>query len=84
MIAPGPVTRDAITFYKIGGVLTGSSSKVKLETLKSRLLGGDQHAVAIIISAEHTADGATRENIDEFITSLGSIDNLADEMAGLR
>lgn len=84
MIAPGPVTRDAITFYKIGGVLTGSSSKVKLETLKSRLLGGDQHAVAIIISAEHTADGATRENIDEFITSLGSIDKLADEMAGLR
>ncbi|MEO9469407.1 exosortase A [Parasphingorhabdus sp.] len=84
IIAPGPVTRDAITFYGIGGIVTGSSSKVKLETLKGRLFGGDQHAVAIIVSAEHTVDGGVRETMDEFIGSLGSIDKLADEMAGLR
>lgn len=84
IIAPGPVTRDAFTFYKIGGKLTGSASQVKIETLKNRLLGGDQHAVAIIVSAEHAGDNDARENMNKFVQSLGSVDKLADEMAGLR
>lgn len=84
MIAPGPVVRDAVTFYRIGGKSTGSGTAVKLETLKSKLLGGDQHAVAVIVSSEKVSDDDPRKAIDAFLGDLGPVDKLADEMAGLR
>lgn len=82
--APGPVVRDIVTFYRIGGRLTGSASAVKVETLKTKLLGGDQQSVAVIISSEKNGDPEARVAIDAFIADLGPIDKLADEMAGLR
>ena len=82
--APGPVVRDIMTFYRIGNVTTGSAAVVKMETLKSRLLGGDQRAVAIVISAEKKTDEAPRIAMDAFVKDLGSMDKLADQMAGLR
>jgi hypothetical protein len=57
---------------------------VKLETMKTRLFGGPQRAVAVMVSAEAPAEGASpRPAIDAFIRSLGPIDRLADEAAGL-
>ncbi len=82
--APGPVTRDIVNFYRIGGVLTGSGSVVKLKTLKAKLLGGDQQAVAVLVSAEKTGDPEAMVAIEKFLADLGPIDKLADEMAGLR
>ena len=82
--APGPVVRNVLSFYQIGNKLTGSAAAVKLATLKTKLFGGSQQAVAILISAEKTGDSDQREAIDEFLVDVGPIDKLADEMAGLR
>jgi EpsI family protein len=76
--------REVATFYRVGNILTGSATAVKLETMKTRLLGGPQRAVAVMVSAEAPAEGASpRPAIDAFIRSLGPIDRLADQAAGL-
>jgi exosortase A len=76
--------RDVATFYRVGSILTGSSMAVKLETMKTRLLGGPQRAVAVIVSAEVPPDGTdSRPAMDAFIRALGPIDRLADRAAGL-
>ncbi|HEX4736175.1 MAG TPA: exosortase A [Allosphingosinicella sp.] len=76
--------REALTFYRVGDVLTGSAAAVKLETMKVRLLGGPQRAVAVIVSAEQPADGGSiRPALDAFLRALGPVDRLADRAAGL-
>lgn len=82
--APGPVVRDVQSFYRVGNKLTGSGSTVKIETLKSKLLGGNQQAVAVLISAEKIDEDGPSAAMDAFRQALGPIDKLADEMAGLR
>ncbi|QTD56445.1 exosortase A [Parasphingorhabdus cellanae] len=82
--APGPVVRDVQSYYRIGDTLTGSGSAVKLATLKAKLLGGNQQAVAVLISAEKVDEAGPRAAMDAFRKALGPIDKLADEMAGLR
>jgi EpsI family protein len=72
--------REVAAFYRVGHILTGSPLEVKLETVKTRLLGGPQRAVAVMVSADGPAP---RPAIDAFIRSLGPIDRLADEAAGL-
>ncbi len=81
--APGPVARDVISFYRVDGVTTGSATKVKLATMKARLLGANQQAVAVLVSAEHQGKVSPRPVLDSFIKDMGSIDKLADQMAGL-
>jgi exosortase A len=73
--------REAVTFYRIGGTLTGSPARVKLETMKDRLLGGSGRAAAILVSAEEGAGG--RQAIDAFLEALGPPERLADRAAGL-
>ncbi|PHR16796.1 MAG: EpsI domain-containing exosortase [Sphingopyxis sp.] len=84
LIAPGPVVREVISFYRIGGKLTGSSSVVKLETLKRNIFGGPQQAVAILVSSEITGNDAPGAATRAFLADLRPIDKLADAMAGLR
>ncbi|WP_157217875.1 exosortase A [Flavisphingomonas formosensis] len=79
--APGPVVREVATFYRIGGITTGSETRVKLETLKLRLLGGQQRAMAILVSAEQPAQGrSARPAIDAFLAALGPVDTFADRL----
>jgi exosortase A len=76
--------REVLSFYRIGSVLTGSAAAVKLETMKTKLLGGPQRAVAILVSAEAPADGTSaRPALDSFLSALGPIAPLADRAAGL-
>jgi EpsI family protein len=76
--------REALTFYRVGDLVTGSRAAAKLETMKVRLLGGPQRAVAVLVSAEQPADGSpVRPALDAFLRSLGPIDRLADRAAGL-
>ncbi|RVT40893.1 exosortase A [Sphingobium algorifonticola] len=82
--APGPVVRDVMTFYRVGGVLTGSGTNVKLATLKVRLLGGDQRAVAVMISAEERAGQSAQAAMASFLRALGPVQDLADASAGIR
>jgi exosortase A len=72
--------RDVVSFYRVGDLTTGSAAAVKLETMKARLLGGRQSAVAILVSAEGGEAGAA---IRAFLAALGPVDQLADGAAGL-
>lgn len=83
-IASFGTVREVAGFYRVGDTLTGSEMAVKLETMKVRLLGGPQRAVAVIVSAEAPGEGASpRPAIDAFLARLGSIETLADGAAGL-
>ena len=78
------LVREVVSFYRVGNVLTGSSMGVKLETMKIRLFGGPQRAVAVLISAEAPAAGdSPRPAIDAFLAALGPVEPLADRAAGL-
>lgn len=75
-IASHGMEREVVSFYRVGDILTGSALGVKLETMKVRLLGGPQRAVAVLVSSE------SRAAIDAFLAGLGPIDDLADRAAG--
>ena len=78
------MVREVATFYRVGETVTGSDMRVKLETLRVRLLGGRRRAVAVMVSAEQPGrDLSARGEIDAFLKALGPIDRLADSMAGI-
>lgn len=81
--APGPVERIVASWYRVGQVVTGSEARVKLETLKTKLFGGPQHAVAVHVSAQVVPGVDTQAAIARFLATLGPIDRLADRSAGL-
>lgn len=75
-------TREVVSFYRVGDILTGSGTRVKLETMKVRLIGGPQRAVAVLVSAGPQANGDTpRAAIDAFLASLGPVDSFVDSLA---
>lgn len=80
--APGPVGRIVVTWYRIGNVLTANDRRVKLETLRARLFGGRQRAVALLVSAETGAGANPRAEIAKFLNAAGPVDQLADKVAG--
>lgn len=81
IVAPGPVTREVVSFYRVGDTTTGNATRVKLETLKLRLFGGNQAAAAVLVSAEQGGEQPARPAIDAFLHSLGPVDRLADDIA---
>ena len=77
-IASHGLVRETLVYYRVGEVLTGSETGVKLATMKARLLGGPQHAVAVLVS------GPSRAALDDFVAALGPVERLADRAAGIR
>jgi EpsI family protein len=76
--------REVASFYRVGNALTGSAARVKLETVRVKLLGGPQRAVAILVAAPAPADSISpRPAIDAFLKDLGPVERLADRAAGL-
>ena len=76
--------REVASFYRVGDTLTGSAARVKLETVRVRLVGGPQRAVALLVAAPAPADGLSpRPAVDSFLRSLGPVEPLADRAAGL-
>lgn len=82
IVAPGPVTRHVVSFYSVGAMLTGSPAAVKLQTLKARLTGGDQRAVAVLLSSEEREGQSAARSISAFLQDLGPVEQLADRSAG--
>jgi EpsI family protein len=74
--------REVVSFYRVGDTLTGSTARVKLETMKVRLIGGPQRAMALMVSAAAPATGSSpRPAIDAFLASAGSIQDFTDRAA---
>jgi exosortase A len=84
MAAPGPVEREAVTWYRVGTTTTGSADRVKLETMKTRLMGGPQRGVALLLSAEKRGRDDPRAAIADFVAAAGSLDTIMDQAAGMR
>ncbi len=78
--APGRVERVVVSWYRIGDTLTASPASVKLATLRARLLGGRQAAVAVHVSAEEP-DG--EDAIARFLAAIGPVERIADHSAGI-
>jgi exosortase A len=77
--------REVVSFYRVGDILTGSGARVKLETMKVRLIGGPQRAVAVLVSAGPQPGGAVaREAIDGFVDALGPVEAFTDRLAAGR
>jgi exosortase A len=81
--APGPTERQVVTWYRVGDVLTHSDRRVKIETLRAKLFGGPQRAVAVHISAEVRPGVDTRTVLARFLSALGPVERLADRAAGM-
>ncbi|MCK0531725.1 EpsI family protein [Sphingobium sp. MAH-33] len=83
--APGPVVRHAVSFYKVGdAAVTGSAPRVKIDTMFARLLGRDQRAAAIIVSAEERQGKPADPAIALFLQDIGDVKDLADRSLGIR
>lgn len=78
---PAGIEREVVSFYRVGDVTTGSDMRVKIETLRVRLLGGPQRAVAVLASARQPGGRAA---IDALLRALGPVDALVDRMLGRR
>ncbi len=71
IMAPGKVARTALTFYVLGDAVTGDAMTVKMRTLAARLLGGDQRAAVVILSAEEEPGRPARAALDAFLAAFG-------------
>ncbi|OHD10019.1 exosortase A [Sphingopyxis sp. RIFCSPHIGHO2_12_FULL_65_19] len=76
LLHPGPVLRDAATWYVVGGTVTGDPRAAKLAGLKARLLGGDPRAMSLIVSSEERQGGANA--ITDFVSASGGVHAMAD------
>ncbi|MBN8843459.1 MAG: EpsI family protein [Sphingomonadales bacterium] len=82
LLHPGPVLRDAATWYVVDGTATGSARGAKLAGLKARLVGGDPRALSLIVSAEEGQGG--RDAIADFLSASGGAQAMADRALKLR
>lgn len=76
-IVANGVTRDAMTLYRVGDMLTASASAVKWQALKARLTGGDERAYAIILSATPAQGRSGRAHIADYVAASGGVDAMA-------
>uniref|UniRef100_UPI0010F6B5F6 exosortase A n=1 Tax=Sphingopyxis sp. L1A2A TaxID=2502247 RepID=UPI0010F6B5F6 len=79
---PGPVLRDAATWYVVDGAVTGDPRRAKLAGLKARLLGGDPRALSLIVSSEARQGG--RDAVEDFVSASGGAKAMADRALKLR
>jgi EpsI family protein len=76
--APGAVERTVATWYRVGDVTTADTHRVKFETARARLTGGDQRAVALHLSAEGPN---ARAAVERFAAALGPIGPAIERIA---
>ena len=82
LLHPGPILRDAATWYVVDGKATGAPRAAKLFGLRARLLGGDPRALSLIISSEERQGG--RNAIEAFVSASGGAQAMADRALKLR
>ncbi|WP_338057593.1 exosortase A [Sphingomonas beigongshangi] len=77
------VERLVATWYVVGDTVTADERRVKIETMKAKLFGGSQRAVAIHLSTPIVPGRDARADIAAMARALGSIRTLGDRAAGL-
>jgi EpsI family protein len=82
LLHPGPVLRDAATWYVVDRRAKGSARAAKLAELRARLFGGDPRALSLIVSSEEGEGGALA--IADFVAASGGAQAMADRALKLR
>ena len=76
LLAPGPVSRQAVTWMHVGGVTTASAVEAKRRTLLARAGLADPLAVAVIVTAVEDDPDRTAARIATFVRAAGGVDAL--------
>jgi EpsI family protein len=82
--APGPVEREAATFYRSGSVLTGSNIRLKLANIADRLFLRAHPTAVLIVSAEEREGAPADEAIRRFLRAGGPTGPWMDRIGGTR
>ena len=84
LLAHGQLVRVAQTSYRAGDLTTGSAAKLKLATMRDRLLLRRRPTATLILSVEERPAAEGAEIVDEFATAIGDRGEWMDRIAGLR
>ncbi len=84
LLADGRVERVAVTWYRNGGLLSGSNAQLKLAVIADQLLLRAQPTVMLILSAEEGEDMPAEARIARFAAATGNLGAWMDAFAGLR
>ena len=84
LLARGKVGRLAETYYRSGGVLTGSITRLKLANIADRLLLRPRPTIMLILSAEEGGKGDPAEALAAFRKAVDPLDQWMDRTARLR
>lgn len=74
--------RVAVTWYRIGDVLTGSNAQLKLAVMADRLRLRARPTMLLIVSAEDTPDHPATPAIEAFVRDAGPIAGWMDRIGG--
>lgn len=70
------MVRDVWQWFYVNGKIFNSPSAAKLETAKTRLLGGRTDAATLILSSERVQSKASHEtHLQKFVDALGPVDS---------
>ena len=84
MLARGNVERLAVTWYRHGGLLTGSNAKLRLATMQDRLLLRARPTGLLIVSAEAGGEHPPAASIEAFLRDAGPPGAWVDRIAANR
>jgi len=88
LAGPDARARLAWTWYRLDGTLTGRAGRVKLATMIARLRGGDQRAMALILSAPVPEGQGGRARaaaaLRDFLAAMPPVEQVADRSLGIR
>lgn len=80
--APDGVERTALTWYRTGGLLTGSNLRLKLANIVDRLLLRERTTQALIVSAEQSPGASSEGSLSAFLSATGDPGAWMDHIAG--
>lgn len=84
LLGNGRVERFAMTWYRQGGLLSGSNARLKLAVIADHLLFRAEPTTMLILSAEDMPRGTAEQSIASFRASTGPLARWMDGIAQVR
>lgn len=84
LLGNGRIERTALTWYRQGGLLSGSNARLKLAVIADHLLFRAEPTTMLILSAEDAPRGAGESAINAFRASAGPLAGWMDRVAQVR
>lgn len=81
LLGSGRYQRLALTWYRTGGLLTGSNMRLKLANIADRLILRERATMTLIVSAEERPDQPAEQQIAAFRAAAGPIGPWMDRLA---